>query len=129
VSEPFFDAADASVYEIRTSAPGPPGTLPVTAEMLRNSPSGDLFGWTQDAGMGWDPRALGGRVGAVGEPPLDVDLGVVRVRVAPELHDLGPQVLALILQGSTELIRLRSVDRHARSLLVAGARRARGCAV
>jgi putative YjhG/YagF family dehydratase len=59
VSEPFFDAADASVYELRTSAPGPQGSLPVTAEMLRDRPSGDLFGWTQDAGMGWDPRALG----------------------------------------------------------------------
>ena len=29
--------------------------------MLRSLPSGDLFGWAQDAGMGWDPRALGGK--------------------------------------------------------------------
>jgi putative YjhG/YagF family dehydratase len=28
--------------------------------MLRERPSGDLFGWTQNAGMGWDPAALGG---------------------------------------------------------------------
>src|SRR5205823_10657470 len=35
------------------------GSLPLTDELLRNSPSGDLFGWTQNAGMGWDPAALG----------------------------------------------------------------------
>src|SRR5687767_12762287 len=29
--------------------------------MLRDRPSGDLFGWTQNAGMGWEPSALGGR--------------------------------------------------------------------
>ena len=27
--------------------------------MLRDGPSGDLFGLTQNAGMGWDPRELG----------------------------------------------------------------------
>jgi putative YjhG/YagF family dehydratase len=37
------------------------GTLPLTAEMLRERPSGDLFGWTQNAGMGWSPSALGGK--------------------------------------------------------------------
>lgn len=29
--------------------------------MLLTRPSGDLFGWAQNAGMGWDPRALGGK--------------------------------------------------------------------
>src|SRR5256885_4457409 len=29
--------------------------------MLLNRPSGDLFGWTQNAGMGWDPAAVGGK--------------------------------------------------------------------
>jgi putative YjhG/YagF family dehydratase len=27
--------------------------------MLRSKPSGDIFGWTQDAGMGWNPAELG----------------------------------------------------------------------
>lgn len=35
--------------------------LPLTAEMLRERPSGDLFGWTQNAGMGWEPSQLGGK--------------------------------------------------------------------
>ena len=42
--------------EIRSRAAGPAGSLPLDAEMLRTSPSGDLFGLTQNAGMGWDPR-------------------------------------------------------------------------
>jgi putative YjhG/YagF family dehydratase len=50
---------DAGVYEIRTKAAGPPGRLPLTAEMLLNEPSGNLFGLTQNAGMGWNPAELG----------------------------------------------------------------------
>jgi len=37
---------------------GPSGELPLTDDLLRNSPSGDLFGWTQNVGMGWDPAEL-----------------------------------------------------------------------
>ena len=46
------------LYSIRTRAPGPAGTLPLTDEMLRTSPSGDIFGLTQSAGMGWKPEEL-----------------------------------------------------------------------
>ncbi|HYL77650.1 MAG TPA: YjhG/YagF family D-xylonate dehydratase [Bryobacteraceae bacterium] len=51
---------DANLYDIKTRVPGPRGSLPLTADMLLNRPSGDLFGLSQDAGMGWDPRKLGG---------------------------------------------------------------------
>ena len=60
VSE-ILDSGDPTVYDIKTRAPGPAGSLPLTAEMLRRRPSGDIFGWTQDAGMGWDPATLGGK--------------------------------------------------------------------
>jgi putative YjhG/YagF family dehydratase len=53
--------SDPSVYDIRTKAPGPGGSLPLTAELLREAPSGDLFGWTQDVGMGWRANELGRR--------------------------------------------------------------------
>src|SRR5690349_11033605 len=56
-----LDSADRSLYDIRSTAPGPRGSLPITPEMLLTRPSGDLFGWAQDAGMGWDPAALGGK--------------------------------------------------------------------
>src|SRR5206468_8657464 len=32
--------------------------LPITAEMLLTQPSGNLFGLSQDAGMGWEPGRL-----------------------------------------------------------------------
>src|SRR5579862_5193646 len=57
----IFDSGDPSLYDVRSKAPGPAGTLPITPEMLIQRPSGDLFGWSQNAGMGWDPAALGGR--------------------------------------------------------------------
>ncbi len=58
--ESILDSADPSLYDIRSKAPGPSGRLPFTPEMLLERPSGDLFGWSQNAGMGWDPAALGG---------------------------------------------------------------------
>lgn len=50
-----------SYFDIYTHAPGPSGSLPLTPDMLRNSPSGDLFGLTQNVGMGWDPKKLLGK--------------------------------------------------------------------
>lgn len=44
---------------LRTKAAGPPGSLPLTEQMLLNWASGDLFGMTQNAGMGWNPAELG----------------------------------------------------------------------
>jgi putative YjhG/YagF family dehydratase len=54
----FLDSGDPSVYNLRTTAPGPSGKLPVDPHQLRSMASGTLFGLTQDAGMGWDPRRL-----------------------------------------------------------------------
>ena len=49
----------SDIYQIRTKAPGPAGRLPVTEDLLLRRPSGDLFGMTMDAGMGWNPAELG----------------------------------------------------------------------
>jgi hypothetical protein len=57
----FWTHEDLSLLDIRTKAPGPKGALPITAEMLLQRPSGDLFGLTQNAGMGWEPSKLGGK--------------------------------------------------------------------
>ncbi len=56
----LLDSADSSLFDVRSKAPGPQGSIPITADMLLKRPSGDLFGWTQNAGMGWDPSRLGG---------------------------------------------------------------------
>ncbi|MEX2356368.1 MAG: YjhG/YagF family D-xylonate dehydratase, partial [Thermaerobacterales bacterium] len=51
-------SADTSLYDVTTHAAGPEGSLPFDADMLRHAPSGNLFGWTQNAGMGWDPQFM-----------------------------------------------------------------------
>jgi putative YjhG/YagF family dehydratase len=51
----------ASLQTSRLEGEGPAGQLPLTPDMLRSEPSGNLFGLTQNAGMGWQPEALGGR--------------------------------------------------------------------
>ena len=53
--------SDPAVLDVQTSAAGPAGALPLTEELLREAPSGDLFGWTQNAGMGWNPAELNRR--------------------------------------------------------------------
>ncbi|HTS29314.1 MAG TPA: YjhG/YagF family D-xylonate dehydratase [Bryobacteraceae bacterium] len=57
----ILDSQDPSLFDVRSKAPGPSGALPITPEMLLRRPSGDIFGWSQNAGMGWDPAALGGK--------------------------------------------------------------------
>jgi len=46
------------LYAVPTHAPGPQGRLPLTPQMLREWPSGDLFGLTQNVGMGWEPAKV-----------------------------------------------------------------------
>jgi putative YjhG/YagF family dehydratase len=58
-SQDAFDSSAPDIYRIQTKARGPAGRLPITEEMLRHNPSGDLFGLTQNAGMGWDPAEAG----------------------------------------------------------------------
>jgi xylonate dehydratase len=48
----------AGDFAVTTHARGPAGALPLSAEMLLTEPSGNLFGLTQNAGMGWDPNRL-----------------------------------------------------------------------
>ena len=49
------------LFDVLTKATGPAGELPLTAEMLLNRPSGDLFGLSQNAGMGWEASKVNGR--------------------------------------------------------------------
>jgi putative YjhG/YagF family dehydratase len=87
----------------RTKARGPEGTLPITPEMLREEPSGTLFGMTQDAGMGWDPAdvarpqilivsTMGGLRGADGQP---VALG----------YHTGHWEIGLLVRAAAETLR------------------------
>lgn len=58
--ENWFGLNQSDAEKIATAGEGPTGSLPLTDAMLRNWPSGDLFGLTQNAGMGWDPQLMTG---------------------------------------------------------------------
>ncbi len=53
-----LETDDPGLLRVPTHAPGPSGVLPISAEMLLTQPSGNLFGLTQNAGMGWNPNSL-----------------------------------------------------------------------
>ncbi|MGI9242092.1 MAG: YjhG/YagF family D-xylonate dehydratase [Verrucomicrobiales bacterium] len=55
-----FESGNPDIFTLRTTAQGKPGALPFTPEQLATAPSGDLFGWSQNVGMGWSPENLGG---------------------------------------------------------------------
>src|SRR5215831_1269711 len=104
-----FDAiveSDSREWEIATAGPGPQGRLPLTPQMLLERPSGDIFGLTQNAGMGWDPgqldrppflmlstqggiRAADGRPVALGYHTGHWEIGLLMQAAAVELDQLG----------------------------------------
>ncbi|MBE2271402.1 MAG: YjhG/YagF family D-xylonate dehydratase, partial [Anaerolinea sp.] len=50
--------SDRYAAETRTYGDTLDGSLPLTADMLLNEPSGNLFGMTQAAAMGWNPEEV-----------------------------------------------------------------------
>lgn len=58
---PLLDVDEPSLFDIQTNAAGAAGSLPLTEELLREAPSGDIFGLSQDVGMGWNPAELTGQ--------------------------------------------------------------------
>jgi putative YjhG/YagF family dehydratase len=102
----LVESEDPSVFDVSTSAAGPEGRLPLTQELLREAPSGDIFGWTQDVGMGWKPAELNRREflilstqGGLREPdgrPIALgyhtghwEVGLLMKAAAEELRGLG----------------------------------------
>lgn len=55
----YLDSNDPDIFQLVSTKPGPKGKLPLTPELLRHAPSGDLFGWSQNVGMGLRPDLLG----------------------------------------------------------------------
>jgi len=101
--------SDPSLFaDVRTHAKGPEGALPITPEMLLTEPSGNLFGLSQDAGMGWEPARLldpdflilsthGGLRAADGTP------------IALGFHTGHWEVGLLVAEAARELRRLRAI--------------------
>ena len=97
---------DDAIYQIRTRAPGPSGKLPLTIEEVVEAPSGHIFGYSQNAGMGWNPDELGrgeflivstqggirapdGRPIALGYHTGHWEIGLLMEAAAEEIHRRG----------------------------------------
>ena len=104
--ETILGSNDEAVYEVATKAAGPQGELPLSGELLAQAPSGDLFGFVQSAGMGWEPariladeylllshqggmRSSDGKTIALGYHTGQYELGLLMEAAAQELHELG----------------------------------------
>ena len=104
----LLDSADPSIYELRTHGAGPQGSLPLTPQMLREAPSGDIFGMTQDVGMGWKPEELNGQEFLI----LSTQGGIRAPDGAPIAlgYHTGHWEVGLLMQAAAEEIRkLRGV--------------------
>ena len=97
-----------SLWQVVTHAPGPKGKLPFTPEFLLDDPSGNHFGMSQNAGMGWDPSELMRKQFMV----LSTAGGVRNedgTPVALGLHTGHWELMSLIKAAAVELRRLHSV--------------------
>ena len=94
----------ASVIDTsRIEGEGPSGRLPVTPDMLRNAPSGNIFGLTQNAGMGWRADALGGP-----EYVIVSTMGGLRSEQGEPIalgYHTGHWEIGLLVRGAAEALR------------------------
>jgi putative YjhG/YagF family dehydratase len=93
----------ATIGASRLEGEGPAGRLPLTAEMLRQEPSGNVFGLTQNAGMGWHPDALTGR-----QYVIVSTMGGVRSERGEPIalgYHTGHWEIGLLVRGAAEALR------------------------
>ena len=93
----------ATIDTSRIEGDGPDGRLPLTAEMLRNEPSGNIFGLTQNAGMGWHRDALGGP-----QYVIVSTMGGVRSERGEPIalgYHTGHWEIGLLVRGAAEALR------------------------
>lgn len=97
--------SSADLFDLKTTGAGPVGELPLTEAQLRDSPSGDLFGWTQNAGMGWNPKELGRPEVLI----LSTSGGLRRPDGTPEALGFHTGHFEVILQVAEAAKRLREI--------------------
>ena len=95
--------AAAPLESSRLEGEGPAGRLPLTPELLRSAPSGDIFGLTQNAGMGWRPDALDGP-----QYVIVSTMGGVRSEQGAPIalgYHTGHWEIGLLVRGAAEALR------------------------
>lgn len=103
-----YGVQDPELWQVSARAEGPAGKLPFTPEMLLEEPSGNIFAFSQNAGMGWNPAELlrkqflilstaGGLRGADGRP------------LALGFHTGHFELTVLVAEAAVQFRSLRSV--------------------
>jgi putative YjhG/YagF family dehydratase len=104
--EDVLDSKNDGIYSITTDSTGPQGGLPLTESHLADAPSGEIFGMSQNVGMGWEPsksdreqflllstqggiRAGDGTPVALGYHTGHFELGLLAEAAAQQLQNLG----------------------------------------
>lgn len=104
--ESQLEISDESIFQIETQRGGPVGKIELTDEVLKHAPSGNLFGLSQNVGMGWSPkdflgpqflilnshggiRAEDGSPVALGYHTGHWEIGLLVKKAAEELKNLG----------------------------------------
>lgn len=104
--ESQLEISDESIFQIETQKGGPVGKIELTDEVLKHAPSGNLFGLSQNVGMGWSPkdflgpqflilnshggiRAEDGSPVALGYHTGHWEIGLLVKKAAEELKNLG----------------------------------------
>ena len=104
--ESQLEISDESIFQIETQKGGPIGKIELTDEVLTHAPSGNLFGLSQNVGMGWSPkdflgpqflilnshggiRAEDGSPVALGYHTGHWEIGLLVKQAAEELKNLG----------------------------------------
>jgi putative YjhG/YagF family dehydratase len=93
----------APIATSRIEGAGPDGRLPLTPDMLRNQPSGNIFGLTQNAGMGWRTDALGGP-----QYVIVSTMGGLRSETGEPIalgYHTGHWEIGLLVRGAAEALR------------------------
>lgn len=107
----LFQNQDPKIFNARTHADGPKGRLPLTSDLLRSSPSGNIFGMTVNAGMGWKPETL-----ANGDVMIISTQGGIRrddgSTTAVGLHN-GHFELGLLMNDVAETVKKSGLVAHA----------------
>ena len=102
----ILDSENPAIFDLQTKSPGPQGRVPVTEDMLRNAPSGNLFAYSQNAGMGWSPDQLTGKQFLI----LSTQGGIRNADGTPVAlgYHTGHWEVGLLMQAAAEELKMRN---------------------
>ena len=106
ITASYLEVCNECIFDIQTHSAGPSGSLELSDDILKHAPSGNLFGLSQNAGMGWSPkdflgpqflilnshggvRAEDGSPVALGYHTGHWEIGLLVKRAAEEIKSLG----------------------------------------